>query len=277
MVWGGNVAPMVRPSLLLRCLPVCGLLLALNLAGCSAVQVVSAPASLARAVVVEGTKVTVSGVRATGRVTRRAVGGSGRVASASVGAGTTAAATTIGTGATVGSVAVGTTTTAGGVALGTTATVGGMAVGTTTTVGGVAAGSTATTGGIVASHLTNAGVRTATRVSAATLQSSGRVAASGVRATGAVASSSIDALARLAREGMITFVDGQTGSILRIPWRAGLNLYGGTAIAHLPLASRAIQIVRAGRLIYRVAQATSATGVFQLNPGDVVQLLDGGG
>ena len=84
----------------------------------------------------------------------------------------------------------------------------------------------------------------------------------------------IGSLSQLSHAGMLTFVDLGTGSIVRVPWRAGVSLYGGSLMAQLPMANRAVAVVRAGKLIYTTVKALSAAGRLQMQPGDVIRLTD---
>ncbi|MCC5023634.1 MAG: hypothetical protein J6386_12985 [Candidatus Synoicihabitans palmerolidicus] len=54
----------------------------------------------------------------------------------------------------------------------------------------------------------------------------------------------INGLASMSQAGMVTLVDIATGTVVRVPWRAGLNVYGSGALAKVKVAKRALAIVR---------------------------------
>lgn len=117
-------------------------------------------------------------------------------------------------------------------------------------------------------------VRGAGRVSRAGIDAVSRVSASSVRASGSLTATSINRLARMSQAGMITFVDLSTGQVVRVPWRAGLNVYGGSALANLRTAERALAVIRGGRLIYNTVKALADARALPLEPGDVLRLAD---
>ncbi|GAB5559999.1 MAG: hypothetical protein SynsKO_16460 [Synoicihabitans sp.] len=80
----------------------------------------------------------------------------------------------------------------------------------------------------------------------------------------------------MSQAGMVTFVDYASGRVVRVPWRAGLNVYGGSALAKLQTAERAIAIVRSGRLFFQTARALADSRGIPLQPGDVLRLADYG-
>ncbi|HVS54194.1 MAG TPA: hypothetical protein VHD62_17695 [Opitutaceae bacterium] len=140
-----------------------------------------------------------------------------------------------------------------------------------------AAGAVALAGGCLVYHavaapvkLAATGVTVAGETAGAVVTSTGKVAVSAVRAAGNVGSGGIDAASRLAQAGMVTFVDAASGTIVRVPWREGLTLAGAGAEARLAVAQRAVEIVRAGRVVYSAASATS--GSAPVASGDVVRL-----
>lgn len=114
------------------------------------------------------------------------------------------------------------------------------------------------------------GVVVAGETAGAVVTTTGKLAVSGVNAIGNVGSGGIDAAARLAQTGMVTFVDGSTGAVVRVPWREGMTLAGAGTAARLDLARRAVDIVRAGSVIYSAPRATG--GGAALASGDVVRL-----
>ena len=107
----------------------------------------------------------------------------------------------------------------------------------------------------------------------AVVKTTGKVAVGAVRATGTVADGGITAAAKLARAGMVTFVDVATGAVTRVPWQQGLTLAGGARAAQVRVATQAVQVIRAGRLAYSLAQAK---GPLPLASGDVVRVGVGG-
>ncbi len=131
------------------------------------------------------------------------------------------------------------------------------------------------------------GMRSGSRVSAASLDGAGRVSAAGVsagtkataagvEAAGTLSAASIRSLSKLSVAGMVTFVDISTGTIVRVPWRPGLNVYASSVLAKVAVAQRALAVIRGGRLIYQTVKALSATRVMAVQPGDVLRLADYG-
>ena len=103
----------------------------------------------------------------------------------------------------------------------------------------------------------------------AVVKTTGKVAAGAVRASGTVADGGIAVAAKLARAGMVTFVDGATGAVARVPWQPGLTLAGGAEAAKVRLAAQAVQVIRAGQLAYQLTQPKVA---LPLAAGDVVRV-----
>jgi hypothetical protein len=164
------------------------------------------------------------------------------------------------------------------------ASVGGSVAGTTVRGAGSVAGGTvrATTSlGSAAVNTTGrvsiSGVRGAGRVVISGVDSSTRVATSGVRATGELSAQVIQNLSRLSQAGMVTFVDFSDGSVIRVPWRAGLNVYGGSALAQVQTAERALALVRNGRVVFNTLRALAEIRSIPLQPGDVLRLAGTGG
>ena len=135
----------------------------------------------------------------------------------------------------------------------------GKVAGKSVVVGGKVAGSAVAGAGRVAVCGTGAG----TRVAAASLDAGGSLSAASIRA-----------LSQMAAAGMVTFVDVSTGSVTRVPWRAGLNVYGSGALARIQVAERALAVVRGGQLVYRTAKAMAAARALPVQPGDVIRLAD---
>lgn len=104
----------------------------------------------------------------------------------------------------------------------------------------------------------------------AVVTTTGKLAASGVNAIGNVGSGGIDAAAKLAQAGMVTFVDVSTGAVVRVPWREGMTLAGAGTAARVDLARRAVDIVRAGKVIYSATRPSGEGAA--LASGDVVRM-----
>lgn len=104
----------------------------------------------------------------------------------------------------------------------------------------------------------------------AVVTTTGRVAVSAVKAVGSVGSGGIDAAAKLTQAGMVTFVDAATGTIVRVPWQDGLTLARAGDTARISLAQRAIDVVRAGRIVFSASRGAGAGA--PLAAGDVVRL-----
>jgi hypothetical protein len=104
----------------------------------------------------------------------------------------------------------------------------------------------------------------------AVVTTTGKVAVSGVRAVGNVGSGGIDAAAKLTEAGMVTFVDAATGTVVRVPWQQGLTLMSASDAANVSMARRAVDVVRAGKIIYSASRVNG--GGASLASGDVVRL-----
>lgn len=104
----------------------------------------------------------------------------------------------------------------------------------------------------------------------AVVTTTGKLAVSGVNAIGNVGSGGIDAAAKLAQTGMVTFVDVSTGAVVRVPWREGMTLAGAGTAARIDLARRAVDIVRAGKVIYSATRPSGEGAA--LASGDVVRM-----
>jgi hypothetical protein len=127
-----------------------------------------------------------------------------------------------------------------------------------------------TTGKLAAATVVVAG-KTAT----AAVKTTGRIATSVIGGSGSLTAGGIEALAKLARAGMVTFVDAATGVVVRVPWQKGMTLYAGGALAEVRVAERGIDLVRRGRLIFTAAKRVRANP--RLEAGDVVRLAGRGG
>ena len=118
-------------------------------------------------------------------------------------------------------------------------------------------------------NLAGTAVGVAGQTAGAVVQTSGQVVAGAVRATGTVAASGLAAAAQLARAGMVTFVDAASGTVVRVPWAQGMDLSGGAQAAKVQVAARAIQIIRAGKLVPLGTQPAVSS---PLAAGDVVRV-----
>ena len=122
-------------------------------------------------------------------------------------------------------------------------------------------------------NLAGAAVGVAGDTASAVVKTSGKVILGAVRATGSVADGGIAAAAKLARAGMVTFVDAANGTLVRVAWAQGMDLVGGAQVAKVQVAARAIQVIRAGKLVQHGAQPKVS---LPLEAGDVVRLGAGG-
>lgn len=122
-----------------------------------------------------------------------------------------------------------------------------------------------TTGELAATTVIVAGKTATTAVKA-----TGRVAGSALSSSGELTATSIESLAELAQAGMVTFVDVASGTIVRVPWEAGMTLYDGGAAAQVAVAGRAVHLVREGKLVFQAARKLRSNPL--LEAGDVVRL-----
>ena len=104
----------------------------------------------------------------------------------------------------------------------------------------------------------------------AAVKATGKIAVSAFDAAGRVGSGGIDSASRLAQTGMVTFVDVGTGTIVRVPWRQGFTVASAGAEARMELAHRAIDVVRAGSVVYS-APKLSGDGL-TVASGDVIRV-----
>lgn len=102
------------------------------------------------------------------------------------------------------------------------------------------------------------------------VKTTGKVASSLISGSGSVTADGIEAMAALAHAGMVTFVDAATGVVVRVPWRDGMTLLSGGALADLQVAGRSIALVRAGKLVYTAARRVATNP--HLESGDVVRV-----
>ena len=108
------------------------------------------------------------------------------------------------------------------------------------------------------------------KVAVGTVEIAGSVAIGTVKVAGAVAGGAIGLVAGLAQAGMVTFADGASNTVTRVPWRSGLTLAGASDAAKVRLAQRAVDIVRDGKVVYSAANDTDKNA--PVAAGDVVQV-----
>lgn len=135
----------------------------------------------------------------------------------------------------------------------------------------------AATGGCLAYEVVAVPVRVATdavvvtgETAGAAVKATGKITVSALNAAGRVGSTSIDSAAKLTETGMVTFVDVGTGTVTRVPWREGATLASAGADARVQLAHRAIDVVRAGAVVYSAKKLAGAGA--PLASGDVVRV-----
>jgi hypothetical protein len=104
----------------------------------------------------------------------------------------------------------------------------------------------------------------------AAVTATGKIAISAIDAAGRVGSGGVDAASRLAQTGMVTFVDVGQGTIIRVPWKQGFTIATAGAEARLELARRAVDVVRAGSVVY-TASRLAGEGA-PLASGDVIRV-----
>ena len=108
------------------------------------------------------------------------------------------------------------------------------------------------------------------KTAGAAVTATGKVATSAFDAAGRVGSGGIDAASRLATDGMVTFVDVGSGAIVRVPWREGFTLASASTEARLDLLSRAVDVVRAGSVVFTAKRLVDQGAA--LAAGDVVRV-----
>lgn len=246
----------------LRNLTAIGLLAALwaTQSGCAlyrGAKAVVSPVGAATDLIVESGKAVASTAGTVGTTTAGAVNTTGRVAVSGAGTASRVSASTLSAG---GSVAGTTVQGAGSLTTGTMRATTSLGTATVNTTGRVAV----------------SGVRGTGRVVISGSDATTRVASSSVRATGNLTAQSIENLSRMSQAGMVTFVDFANGSVVRIPWRSGLNVYGGSALANVQTADRALAIIRNGRLVFNTLRALAEVRAMPLQPGDVLRLAGTG-
>lgn len=113
-------------------------------------------------------------------------------------------------------------------------------------------------------------VVTASETAGAVVVGTGKLAVSAVQAAGSLGSTGIESAAKLGQAGMVTFVDPARGTMTRVPWAPGLTLAGAGTAAKIDLARRAVDVVRAGRVV--LSASGGAPGAVPVNSGDVVRV-----
>ena len=108
-------------------------------------------------------------------------------------------------------------------------------------------------------------------VAVGTVEVAGGVVLGTAKVVGAVAGGTLSLAASLAQTGAVTFFDVASGTVTRVPWREGLTLAGASDAAKLKLASHAVDVVRAGKVVYSAANAAPAA--VPIASGDVVQVV----
>ena len=94
----------------------------------------------------------------------------------------------------------------------------------------------------------------------AVVTTTGKVAVSAVKAAGAMGSGGLDAAARLGQAGLVTFADTATDTVVRVPWSQGLTLASASQTARVSMAQRAVEVVRAGKIVYAATRPAGGAG-----------------
>jgi hypothetical protein len=111
------------------------------------------------------------------------------------------------------------------------------------------------------------------KVAVGTAEVAGGVAVGTAKVAGSVAAGTIKLAAGLARSGAVTFVDvANNNQVSRVPWRQGLTLAAAGDAAKVPLTSRAVNIVRDGKIVFSSANGAGPNASASIAAGDVVQL-----
>lgn len=103
--------------------------------------------------------------------------------------------------------------------------------------------------------------------SGAVISTTAKVTSHVVRAGGDVADAGVDSAAKLAKSGMVTFVDSAMGNVTRVAWTKGLTLAAGAETAKVQLALHATDVIRDGHLL-----TPAAMEILPIASGDVVRL-----
>ncbi len=103
----------------------------------------------------------------------------------------------------------------------------------------------------------------------------GKVARAAFSTSGGLTAATIDSLGRLSEAGMVTFVDVAADVIVRVPWRQGLTLASSGQLAQVDYATKALAVVRAGKLVLQAGSATPSLGQLPVNAGDVIRVAVG--
>lgn len=113
-------------------------------------------------------------------------------------------------------------------------------------------------------------VVTASETAGAVVVTTGKLAVGAAQAAGSLGSTGLETAAKLGQAGMVTFFDPTRGTLVRVPWQPGLTLAGAGAAAKVDLALRAVEVVRAGKVVLSASGGTSASA--PVREGDVVRL-----
>jgi hypothetical protein len=116
-------------------------------------------------------------------------------------------------------------------------------------------------------------VITVSETTGAAVVGTGRVAQAALTTSSQLTAGGIEALGQLSVAGMVTLLDADTGTLLRLPWQEGLTVALAGELARVEYARRALAVVRGGRLVHEVKRVRGATTRFPLRPGDVVRLV----
>jgi hypothetical protein len=139
-------------------------------------------------------------------------------------------------------------------------------------VGGLATGCTLFKAVTMPVQLAATGVVAVGETAGAVVSTSGRLAAGTVRAVGSVGSVGLEAAARLAEEGMVTFVGVKSGEVSRVVWRPGSTLAESALSARVQIGLKGVELLRAGQRVL-TANSREAPAV-PVASGDVVRVLD---
>ncbi len=111
------------------------------------------------------------------------------------------------------------------------------------------------------------------KVAVGTAEVAGSVAVGTAKVAGSVTAGAIKLAAGLARSGAVTFVDvANSNQVSRVPWRQGMTLAAASDAARVPLASRAVAVVREGKVVYTSANVAGSGANAPIAAGDVVEL-----
>jgi hypothetical protein len=111
------------------------------------------------------------------------------------------------------------------------------------------------------------------KVAVGTAEVASDVAVGTVKVAGSVAGGAIKLAAGLARAGAVTFIDvANNNQVSRVPWHRGMTLGAAGAAAKVQLASREVDVVRDGKIVYSSMNGTDKSANAPVAAGDVVQV-----